>query len=197
MTSETWKDIPGWEGIYQVSDFGRVRSFRSNPNGRILSRKNKIGSYIQVILSGKNKKPRYASVHRLVAESFLPNPNHLPQVNHKDGNRHNNRASNLEWCTGSENIRDMHRRNPEALKRFVYYTKYKRHRRVVQMSIDGIVLGIYPNAKAAQMSTGVSSQNILAVAGQKTYGKNQSKRKTAGGFVWRFESEVTPCNIES
>lgn len=197
MTSEAWKDVPGWEGVYQVSNMGRVRSFRANPKGRVLSRKNREGAYIQVILKGMDKPTRYVSLHRLVAEVFIPNPKGLPQVNHKDGNRQNNRVSNLEWCTGADNVRDAQRRNPELLRNFIYFSKYKKPRRVVQMTIDGIVLGIYPNAKAAQMATGACSRNILQVAARKPYDQKGHVRRTAGGFVWRFESDVIPCNIKS
>lgn len=197
MMSENWKDVPGWEGLYQVSDMGRIRSFKTKPEGRVLSRKNKKGAYIQVILRSAGRPPRYVSLHRLVAEAFIPNPKNLPQVNHKDGDRQNNRASNLEWCTGAQNVRDAQRRNPALLRKLIYYNKYQKPRRVVQMTLDGLVLGIYPNARAAQQATGVYSHNILQVAAGTPYDRKGHIRRTAGGFVWRFESEEKKWTIPS
>lgn len=91
---EVWLDIPGYEGRYQVSDAGRVRSARC-----VL--KPGIGSRGYELVSLYPKRTR--NVHVMVAEAFLENPNALPQVNHKDTNKRNNAASNLEWCTNAEN----------------------------------------------------------------------------------------------
>lgn len=99
-----WKDIQGYEGLYQVSDTGQVRSFkRSGSSGRIL-RAYKIRGYYRVWLSKKNMIRQYP-VHRLVAKAFIPNPDVLPQVNHKDGNKLNNQVTNLEWCDNQHNLR--------------------------------------------------------------------------------------------
>ena len=92
---EIWKDINGFEGKYQVSNLGNVRSFC---RGDHLLRLNGGKKYIQVILCN-NGKIYGRLVHRLVAEAFIPNPNNLPCVNHKDENPKNNCADNLEWCT--------------------------------------------------------------------------------------------------
>ena len=106
---EIWKDIEGYEGIYQVSNKGRVKSLKrkicSNSNNHkynTLSEKllklSGGGKYIQVILC-KDGKTSAKLVHRLVAQAFIPNPNNLPCVNHKDENKKNNDVRNLEWCT--------------------------------------------------------------------------------------------------
>lgn len=96
---EEWKDIKGYEGLYQVSNIGRVRRVKS---GRVLIGFRCGGGYLYVILY-KNETRKNYSVHRLVAQAFIPNPNNLPQVNHKDEDKTNNRIENLEWCTNQYN----------------------------------------------------------------------------------------------
>ena len=114
---EIWKDIEGFEGLYQVSNLGNVKSLvDSNGVSREKIRKPSICSngYLQVILY-KNKTIKHFSVHRLVAIAFIPNPNNLPCVNHIDECKTNNVASNLEWCTHKENI-NYGSRNERASK---------------------------------------------------------------------------------
>lgn len=99
---EEWRDIQGYEGLYQVSNNGRVRSLaRNSTKGKILCQAVKRG-YSHVCLSKDNKKKHFA-VHRLVALAFIPNPSKKPEVNHIDGNRSNNNIANLEWVTRAEN----------------------------------------------------------------------------------------------
>ena len=109
--NEIWKDVVGWEGLYEVSDLGRVRSVDrylghpSSPNGafrkgKILTPKSK--RYADIHL-WRNRKYVSTHVHRLVAIAFIPNPENKAEVNHKDGNKLNNHVNNLEWVTRSEN----------------------------------------------------------------------------------------------
>jgi hypothetical protein len=98
MSREHWKPVRGFEGLYMVSQLGGVYSTR---NRRHLN-PTKTG-YATVTLC-KNGKSTSRTVHRLVAEAFLPNPGNLPIVNHKDGNKQNNRLENLEWCTQKANV---------------------------------------------------------------------------------------------
>ena len=91
--TETWKDVAGYEGLYQVSDRGRVRSLWFG-KVRILKPGLKNGGYLQVALY-RERKQKYLLVHRLVAEAFVPNPLNLPQVNHKDENKLNNSVDKI------------------------------------------------------------------------------------------------------
>lgn len=121
---EEWKNIKGFEGVYQVSNLGRVKSLprhvkRENDKGyflkeKILKQNFHTGGYLKVTFS-KNGKITNKFVHRLVGEAFIPNPNNLPQINHKDEDKSNNGISNLEWCDNQYNN--------------VYGTKIKRQKK--------------------------------------------------------------------
>jgi hypothetical protein len=101
MEEEIWKDVEGFEG-YKVSSFGRIKSFKHKKAGRILKLPLKAWGYFQTTLF-KLGKPKFLSVHKLVALAFIPNPENKPEVNHIDGNKTNNNVQNLEWVTLSEN----------------------------------------------------------------------------------------------
>lgn len=104
---EEWRDIPGYEGLYQVSNEGNVRSIRFNKIRNMKAWLNQ--GYPTVELCVNNQ--RYTvGVHRLVALAFIPNPENKPQVNHKDRNKANDDVSNLEWVTGSENVADAYKK---------------------------------------------------------------------------------------
>lgn len=106
--TEEWKPIEGFEGIYEVSNLGRVKSLKRITDEihhipcKILKPTTNKDGYVRVGMR-KNKKQFSKTVHRLVAEAFIPNPNNLPEVNHLDGNKQNNRAENLSWCTAKQN----------------------------------------------------------------------------------------------
>lgn len=99
---EIWKDIPNYEGLYQVSNIGNVKIL--NANGDKILKKSISSGYYCVGLKGK-----LYYVHKLVAFAFIPNPNNLPLINHKDGNKQNNNINNLEWCTYSHNTKEAYR----------------------------------------------------------------------------------------
>ena len=159
---ETWKKIAGYEGMYEVSDQGRIKSLNYNHSGteKILKSGKKRDGYLLVCLY-KDGQRKFLLVHRLVAESFIPNPNNLETVNHKDEVKTNNAASNIEWMTRADNKR---------------YSANK----AVQM-IDkqtGELLATFPSTNEADRVTGIHQGNISECC--------RGKRKSAGGYIWRY-----------
>lgn len=114
-----WKDIPEYEKLYQVSNYGTIKSlnYGNTKQEKLLKLQKNRDGYLYVVLY-KNKHSKYFLVHRLVASAFLDNPNNLPIINHKDENKQNNHVSNLEYCTVQYNItyNDVHIRRGEKYK---------------------------------------------------------------------------------
>jgi hypothetical protein len=171
MTSEIWVAIDGYEDLYSISNFGRVMSRHWNKTRIIRPRENNRG-YLLVNLC-KNGELKTFKVHVLVAKHFLPNPHGLTEINHKDEDKTNNRLDNLEWCTRSYNVN--------------YGTRVARQRErvikaVVQFSKNGDMIAVYDSMSNARRSVGVSVQHIAACCKRKV--------PTAGGFMWKYLTEV-------
>lgn len=176
MKEEIWKDIEGYDGLYQVSSYGRVRSLDRITNyangekhlwkGRILKPAKNRDGYLTCVLY-KNGKTENKNLHRLVAQAFILNPDNLPQVNHKDENPSNNHVENLEWCTQAYNN--------------CYGTRLKKlSMSVLQIDINtGRVISDYPSTMEAERQLNISNSNISACC--------NGKRKTAGGFKWCYK----------
>ena len=143
---EEWRDIDGYEGKYQVSNLGRVRS-----KYKIL-KPNNVKGYLYVYLR-KNNKSKALKVHRLVAEAFLVNEKNKPQVNHIDGNKENNNVNNLEWCTNKENMNHAVRNG--------LITQYKTGEGPLAKKVMCINTGeIYNSTRDAYKKTGVDYSGI-------------------------------------
>lgn len=184
---EIWKDVPGFEGIYQISNRGRLKSFKQFKSGKILSNTNKHGWYFTYVLRHKGKI-QTQRIHRLVAGAFIPNPQKKPQINHKDLNKQNNHVDNLEWVTCSENAKHAVKAKPSMIAGMNHYNKYVKTYPIYQFSIEGEFLSEYTSSIDAQGKTGVCYRNILQVANKDEY-KPGLTRKQAGGYIWRLKGE--------
>ena len=158
-----WRDIPGYEGLYQVSNRGEIRRI---PRGNV--RAPHRGTYYMVNLS-KGGKTTWHLVHRLVAIAFIPNPNKFPCINHKDENKYNNNVENLEWCTYKYNANygtGCARQTLAVRSSPNYMTTRKRvgqmnRRPVRQLSKDGEWIAEYPSLEEASRQTGVHISTIV------------------------------------
>lgn len=182
MEKEIWKSISGYEGLYEVSNLGRVRSIDRIVNGRngivrgnILSFSDNGTGYKTVCLCKDNiKSTKY--IHRLVANEFVDNPNNLPDVNHKNERRDDNTASNLEWCTKEYNQN---------------YNNCPLKRRLALISIRGKGVCSYD-----EKGNKVKEYLCIADVQNDGYGRRnvvlccQKKRRTCGGLFWSFLGET-------
>ena len=180
---EIWKEIKNYEGLYEISNTGKVRSltrvkqfgrgYRTFEGKEIKLQQDKDG-YFKVNLSKDGVKKRFF-VHRLVAMNFIENIDSLPVVNHKDGDKQNNNVSNLEWATHSEN--DLHAFETGLRKP----TDGGTSKKVEQYDLEGNFINQYNSISEASRATGISIQMI-------SYCCN-GKCKTTKGFVWKFKIE--------
>ena len=205
MMEEIWKDIKGFEGRYQVSNLGRVRSldfvqigrnqfgysYEVIRKGRVLKPKISVWGYNRVSLS-INRKISYRSIHRLVAMAFIPNPDNLPEVNHKDENKLNNvvcfnpdgsidtEHTNLEWCTGLYNLRYGTR-----VERMQKLVNEPRMRSVNQYDFKGNLLHTYKSIAEAGEQTGIGTRTIASIC-------HKIGSHSSHGYIFRFSDDDSP-----
>lgn len=174
---EIWKSIAGYEGLYAVSNEGNVRSLNFNHTGKakILKPLKVTDDYLRVRLY-KDGKGKTMKVHRLVAQAFIPNPNNLETVNHRDEVKTNNSASNLEWMSVADNI-NYGTRNRRSAEAQVNDTKKSKPVQMLDKSTNEL-LATFPSIMEAQRVTGISQGNIGKCC--------NGKRKFAGGYIWRY-----------
>lgn len=165
-TDERWLPIKGCEELYLISNFGRVMN---KATSRVLRIRYTRGGYARVNLS-KNGQIKTRRIHRLVGEHFVPNPLNLPEINHINEIKADNRAENLEWCDRSYNVN--------------FGTRIERQRKkvskpVVQMSKDGGEIARYDSTVQAKNRTGVDNHRIADCC--------RGARKSAGGYKWAYQ----------
>ena len=195
--TEEWKWIKGYEGIYQISNHGRLKSFRESEGGYILSIKNKNGWYLTVNLFDGEGQRKTKRIHVLVAEAFIGEIPRGYQVHHKDGDKQNNTVGNLAIIHPSQHRKETEKVNPQITAGMVKYNQFQRPKRVRQYTSDGYFIAEYANAQIASELTGVCQRNILQVAHRTPFNSKGNIRKQAGGYVWMFaeEREVMRCEI--
>ena len=181
---EIWKDIPGYEGLYQASNLGIIKSLKRiakkeyNNNRivheRIMNGTKNADGYLKVHFKNKERNiDKGLFIHRLVAKAFLPNPDNLPQVNHKDGNKTNNRIDNLEWCSNLYN-------QQHAWKNKLHKPTMHKGKKVKQYDMEGNFIKEYRSISMASKKTKINISNIYRVLNK--------KRKMAGGYIWIYST---------
>ena len=185
-TQEIWKDVPEFEGIYQISSFGKLKSFKKDPDGRILSNVNKKGGYLSVVLKS-GTKTKYTRIHNLMVLVFWEiKTTYLIHVHHMDENKQNNRLDNFEILTSHDHHLISIQNNSNAIDGMVHYNKYVRPIPILQFDLSGNFIEEFKNGKDASLATGVCHRNIMQVACKTEY-KPGMTRKQAGGYVWELQ----------
>ena len=186
-TRPQWKDIIGYENEYQINQFGEIRTLKDSPKLKkynvLKPQINKRNGYVYQMLY-KNGKEKLLRVHRLVAMAFLPNPNNLPQVNHKDGNKQNNSVDNLEWCEQSYNMKHAFKtgleKPSEKQKAAVRKTNEKKRKRVVRTMGDE--KNEYESATVAARKNNVGISTICRYCNK--------KRMPKDGASWQYIEDL-------
>ncbi len=189
--NEIWKDVIGFEGLYQVSNLGRVKSLDRKVNsryginriisGKILKKLINTKGYLYVDLKRKCKGKKHL-IHRLVAQAFIPNPENKPQVNHIDGNKQNNCVSNLEWNTISENQQHAfanHLNHPNNVGKFG--KKHPKSIKILMFDNAMNYIKCFDSIADAERTLKINSSHISKCC--------RKKLKTAGGFIWRYMND--------
>lgn len=170
---EIWKDIAGYEGLYQVSNTGEIKSLKFNHSNKekiIKGNKESLGYLVVTLYKDGNRKN--FKIHRLVAETFISNPKNLPQVNHIDGNKQNNRIDNLEWCTASENTIHAHKSG--------LANSDNQKIKVNQYDLSGNFIRKWDGIVDIERNLNIDKSSIVKVC--------KHKRNQAGGYIWAYDN---------
>ena len=183
LPNEEWRDVVGYEGLYQVSNLGRVRSVdkiiktgRGYVSRLVKGKMKKIkvhsNGYLEVNLSSNGKAKTY-KIHRLVSMAFIPNPRHFKEVNHKDEDKTNNNVDNLEWCSSKYNANYGNRNKKSSLAR---------SKSIIQYTLYGVMIAEYNSLTNAGLSVNGNAQGVFSCA--RGY-INQYQ-----GYIWRYKEDA-------
>lgn len=187
---EIWKDIKDFEGLYQVSNLGRVKSLKLNRE-LIMKPTKEVNGYLTINLTNNDGKHKKFLIHRLVVEAFIPNPDNKPQVDHINTDTTDNRVENLRWVTPMENTN-----NPLTLKHIGEFNKINRYwtgkyskehpqsKPILQYDLDGNFIREWNCTMDAHRELHIGFTSISNCL------KNRSKM--AGGFVWKYIEPEEP-----
>lgn len=193
---EIWKPIPGYEGLYEVSSYGRVKRLNRVTVGKdgkkyhckekILKDRQNNKGYLQIDLCNNKGKWKTLKVHRLVAKAFISNPENKPQVNHKDEVKTNNCVDNLEWMTAKENCnwgtrieRVVKSIGKDTYKAIGESNRKRLSKPVAQYTKDGELVEVWSSTREIRRQLNLTHISDAA----------RGKRKTCGGFVWKYVEE--------
>lgn len=166
---ENYVPIKGFENLYSIDKDGNVLGLKRS---KIVKQRISKFGYCRIKLCKENKL-YYFQVHRLVAQAFIPNPNNLPQVNHKDGNKLNNNVDNLEWCTQSYNMKHAYKMGLEK----------KSGKKVYQYDLNGDLINVYDTIKKANLSLGLAKKTS-------SLARRCKDGKPYKGYIWSFDEEI-------
>lgn len=191
---EIWKDIIGWEGLFQVSNLGRFKALEK----KVVSKHGITYSHEERIIKGHIRygyrviglrRPgvhKNVLAHRAIATAFIPNPENKPCINHKDGNKGNNDLSNLEWVTYSENLQhayDNNLKKPAQLGKFG--SKHHRSKKVAMLTMSGKLIKTFDSMSIAGREMGFDRGNIS--------GACNGRLKSLGGYKWVHADKLNQC----
>ena len=169
---EKWKDIAGYEGRYQASDLGNIKSLISN---KILKPRIDKNGYFKVILYTGNGDKKEFRLHRLIAETFIPNPENFPQVNHINEDKTNNAVDNLEWCTSLQN--NNHGTRNERIRPHAIAAGMKSAKAVQQYDKKGNLIKTWDSLRSVERELNIPHSNIIA---------SIKRNGSAGGYIWKL-----------
>lgn len=188
LLNEEWRDVQDYEGVYQVSNYGRIKRVEhtkvyksANQSGKFMAHYRydamilkpcfDSGGYIQIHLC-RHQKKRWTKIHRLVAEAFLPNPDNLPQVNHKDGNKENSRLDNLEWVSMSDNMQHAYKTG----------LNFGRVKAILQFDLNGNFVQEFKSITEAAKAVDRNPSSIQSHL--------KGKTTQCGGYMWKLKENA-------